>query len=149
MNCLNCGNETNNPKFCSRSCNVSYQNKQNPKRSKTGSCKRCGQSINSTLSYCPNCRNGRDMTLQQAIYHRHHKSSAFALVRSRARAILRKANRTTCEQCDYDKHVEAAHKKPISEYDLNTPISVINHPDNLVALCPNCHWELDNNLLSL
>lgn len=32
MNCINCHNETTNPKFCSRSCSVSYSNKQKPKR---------------------------------------------------------------------------------------------------------------------
>ena len=28
----------------------------------------------------------------------------------------------------------------------DTPVSVINTPDNLRWLCPNCHWELDNGL---
>lgn len=34
MNCLNCNNSTNNPKFCSRSCSASYNNKLFPKREK-------------------------------------------------------------------------------------------------------------------
>ena len=32
MKCFNCASETSNPKFCSRSCSVSYSNRVNPKR---------------------------------------------------------------------------------------------------------------------
>lgn len=34
INCVNCGKETSNPKFCSRSCGISHNNKLNPKRKK-------------------------------------------------------------------------------------------------------------------
>lgn len=34
MNCINCGNQTENPKFCCRSCGVSHNNKIKPKRIK-------------------------------------------------------------------------------------------------------------------
>lgn len=35
MNCVNCDKQTNNPKFCCRSCGVSYNNKIKPKRIKS------------------------------------------------------------------------------------------------------------------
>ena len=51
--------------------------------------------------------------------------------------------------CGYDNHIEVAHIKPISSFDDNTKLSEINHKNNIVALCPNHHWEFDNNLISL
>jgi hypothetical protein len=35
MNCINCNNLTDNPKFCCRSCGVSYNNRIKPKRIKS------------------------------------------------------------------------------------------------------------------
>jgi len=87
------------------------------------------------------------MTLQEAIYWKHHKSSAFALVRSRARASEKMKKIKSCEICGYSKHVQACHKKPISSFSLNTKISIINENDNIMCLCPNCHWEYDHGLL--
>ena len=54
-----------------------------------------------------------------------------------------------CKICGYDKHYEVAHIKAVSEFSDNTLISEINDLDNLVALCPNHHWEYDNGLLNL
>ena len=49
----------------------------------------------------------------------------------------------------YDKHYEVCHIKAVSDFSEDTPITVINHIDNLVALCPNHHWEFDNGLLDI
>lgn len=54
-----------------------------------------------------------------------------------------------CAICGYDKHVEIAHIKPVSEFDDNTLISEINSIDNLIALCPNHHWEFDHGILKI
>ena len=50
-----------------------------------------------------------------------------------------------CELCCYDKHVEVCHIKPIGSFDGNTKISKINSYNNLILLCPNCHWEFDHD----
>lgn len=34
--------------------------------------------------------------------------------------------------------------KPISEFQDSATIAEINHENNLLCLCRNCHWELDN-----
>ena len=151
MLCLNCSQETTNPKFCSRSCSVSYNNKRNAKRKPEGICKKCGESTSSTRVYCKSCWVVRnivdiDITLEEAVYKKHHVSSAYALVRSRARTKV-KNELQSCENCGYDKHVEVAHIKAINSFPKDTKLSVINHRDNLKLLCPNCHWEFDNNLL--
>lgn len=50
----------------------------------------------------------------------------------------------SCIVCGYDKHYEVAHIKSVSEFEDDALISDINDIDNLVALCPNHHWEYDN-----
>ena len=40
--CLECGKETNNPKFCSHSCSATYNNK---KKTKTKYCENCGKKL--------------------------------------------------------------------------------------------------------
>ena len=49
----------------------------------------------------------------------------------------------------YNKHIEIAHKKAVSDFDDSATIAEINDINNLIALCPNCHWEFDNGLLKL
>lgn len=150
MKCLHCDVETTNPKFCSRSCAAKYNNKIIPKRKPEGKCKLCGVVILSSRTYCAECykkaRTFGDITLEEAIYTKHHRSSAFALVRSRARGIINEREHR-CVNCGYDKHVEVCHIKPIRDFSLSTKLSEINNPDNLLLLCPNCHWEFDAGLL--
>ena len=54
-----------------------------------------------------------------------------------------------CAICGYDKHIEIAHIKSVASFDEYATIGEINSADNLIALCPNHHWEYDNGLLSL
>ena len=143
MECLECGKDTSNPKFCSRSCSTSHANKKSSKRKPEGSCKECGAQIKSGLAFCKEHVPNRDMTMRDAIYLKHHKSSAYALVRSRARASV-KNEPQCCEVCGYDKHVEVAHVRAIASFEMDTMLSVINDRPNLRLLCPNHHWELDN-----
>jgi hypothetical protein len=131
--------------FCSRSCSASFNNKTSPRRKKTKKCLNCDNKILSSRKYCKDCKYHKiDHTLNEAIYVQHHKSSAFALVRSRARLVAKEQNWTSCKKCGYDKHIEIAHKKSISSFDGSTKLSTINSPSNLIPLCPNCHWEFDN-----
>jgi len=155
-NCLQCEKETKNPKFCSKSCSATWTNKKFPKRkSKRSSvCSQCNgkKALKSTL--CQSCTissNYRgDLTLQEAIYEKHHRSSAYALVRTRARTLAKKLGiDKQCKICGYSKHVEIAHVNSISSFSEETLVSKINSSDNLVALCRNCHWELDHKLAVL
>lgn len=147
MKCLCCQKETSNPKYCSRSCAAKVSNKT-PKRKKTKVCKTCSECIFNSRTYCSSCWDKRktalDMTLEEAIYDKHHKSSAFALIRSRARTVMK--NVSSCQNCGYSKHVEICHVRPISKFPKDTLISEINDKTNLVALCRNCHWEFDHLL---
>lgn len=70
--------------------------------------------------------------------HRHQT------VRNHAHRIAKLAGLLPqCVECGYTKHVELCHKKPIHAFPLTATLSEINAIDNLVFLCPNHHWELD------
>ncbi len=51
--------------------------------------------------------------------------------------------------CGYSKHVEICHKQAVSLFPDTATMIEINNLANLLALCPNCHWEFDNGLLKL
>jgi hypothetical protein len=131
--------------FCSRECAGAFNGRARPIRKRKGRCEQCHIEIFSHLKFCDDCRSrGKDLTLAEAIYKEHHKSSAFALVRTRARAVAKLLGWSSCERCGYDRHFEIAHRKPIRSYPEDTKISTINDPSNLMPLCPNCHWEFDH-----
>lgn len=147
MQCMNCGCDTDNPKFCDRSCAASFSNRNSPKRiAKVWKCETCSCVVGKRQRFCEPCRSQRtnvDMTIAEAIYKNHHRSSAYSLIRNRAR-ISTKDRDQCCEHCGYDKHVEAAHIVAISDFSDDTLVSVVNDPSNIKLLCPNCHWEFDN-----
>lgn len=151
--CIYCKSFTKNPKFCSRSCSAAFNNKKYVKRKPEGKCKSCLNPIKSSRTYCKSCFSEKskikDMTLNEAMYERGHRASAFALVRTRARSTEKFKNSIKCQNCGYDKHIEACHIKPISSYPVTTLLSQINSEDNIIALCRNCHWEYDHGILSL
>lgn len=54
-----------------------------------------------------------------------------------------------CAICGYSNHIEIAHIKAVSDFEDSTTIAEINSIDNLIALCPNHHWEYDHGILKL
>jgi predicted HNH restriction endonuclease len=78
-----------------------------------------------------------------------HPACRNARLRQDARKVYLAAFPARCSRCGYDKHIEVCHKRSLSSFSLDTPIAVVNHLDNLVGLCPNCHWEFDHGLLQL
>jgi len=68
-----------------------------------------------------------------------------AFIRMHARNdYFRNNDNKSCEKCGYSKYIEICHKIPIKDFDDNTTLGEINNRDNLIGLCPNCHWEMDN-----
>lgn len=49
----------------------------------------------------------------------------------------------SCLCCGYSNHVQICHIKEIRDFDTSSKVSDINDLSNLVALCSNCHFELD------
>lgn len=54
-----------------------------------------------------------------------------------------------CNVCNYTLHINVCHIKDIKNFPLTALVAEVNHITNLVALCPNHHWEFDNNFLDL
>jgi len=154
MKCLNCSNETKNPKFCSSSCAAKFNNRLFPKRERQRYfCKRCGTETAYRRSYCKDCdptkrQDFSDVTIAEIRPRARYQASAW--IRTLARRIYFNSDKPRCcIRCGYSKHIEICHRRPIQDFPKETTISVVNSLDNLVALCPNCHWEFDHGLLSL
>lgn len=154
--------------FCSRSCSATYSNTVSPKRyADDVYCKgNCGKNLGkywvNTRRYCDDClllvnnsksivkKNISDRTLSEYLsnYKFRQAANRYSTLRKNAKKILDKTNiEKCCKNCKYDKHVEVCHKKGITEFSMDSLISEINSLENLIYLCPNCHWEFDNNLL--
>lgn len=163
-NCSNCGNplqkklkEFNNSKtkrfFCNRSCAASFNNKMFPKKHKTSKtvCQICQSEILYGRLFCK-IHSPRQQDYSTITYGKLTQSARYqknAIIRQLARKKYMSSKQPKiCKNCSYSKHVEICHIKAISEFTNNSFISEINDISNLVALCPNCHWEFDNNFLS-
>ena len=115
-------------------------------------CQRCGEFCGSGRKFCVDCRErvkqekkdiALDKTLSEAIYKKGHISNRYALVRDHCRRAYEGVF-TKCEKCGYDKHVEFCHIKPIKDFPETSTIREVNAKENIIALCPNCHWEFDH-----
>jgi hypothetical protein len=120
-----------------------------PKHSQNQPCPQCGEPCWSKGGVCKSCQktNAYDsyskLTIGDKIYDK-HKYAKYQYVRYWARRIAIDMGWNKCSKCGYDKHFEVAHIEPISKFPPETLLTVVNDPSNLMALCPNCHWEFDN-----
>lgn len=152
--CFYCSIPTKNAKFCSRSCSASYSNKANPKRKPEGNCKICKVPIKSSRTYCSVCFKSEKLVDWSKVTYCEVKGSRKYQKNSRIRDLARnlylKSDKPQfCANCGYSKHFEVCHIKAISDHSDSTYVSDINNLNNLIALCPNCHWELDYGRLSI
>lgn len=91
-----------------------------------------------------------DLTKGEVFGRRKNWQSARSSIRKLAKEIYMEHNEhPKCEICGYDKHIEVAHIKAVSEFDDDATIREINSIDNLIGLCPNHHWEYDNGILEI
>ena len=152
IKCIQCGEKTKNPKFCSQSCSAIYNNIQ---RSNPNTCIKCGCKIRKQSICCKNCidiyrtekygektiKEFRDIPASKNRYQS---------VRNHAHQIANIHNlNKTCPYCNYTNHAQLCHIKDIGDFPDSATLTEINHPTNLIFLCPNHHWDLDHNLLTL
>lgn len=145
--CLFCSKETHNPKFCSKSCATKYNNREFPKRQPRGNCTNCGVPVRYGYKYCTDCYNTIYRLANRTIESIQGKAKYQVSARIRQHARVSAGKIESCAVCGYSAHVEICHIKPIASYSPDTTIGEVNHPSNLVGLCPNHHWELDNGIL--
>lgn len=121
--------EIKRKRFCNHSCAAKFNNRQSQKSSRRASTRDCGESklMNRTLG-----------ELKHSIKHWQGQ------VRSNARIIYN--GPYVCKGCTYSKHVEICHIRAVADFPDSATIREVNFSDNLVALCRNCHWELDHDL---
>lgn len=79
---------------------------------------------------------------------KNYQSARSAIVKNAQNVYAKSQKPKKCAICGYNKHYEIAHIKAVANFSDDTLISVINDKNNLIALCPNHHWEYDNNLLN-
>lgn len=152
--CANCGQATANPKFCCRRCSAIFTNKRVPRRKRRlYFCQLCGHETGSRRKYCdahqPNALKSYDHSTIDDI-RKQAKYQAHALIRNLARRTYLKFELPRqCRVCGYSIHIEICHIRSIQSFPHHTFIQEVNSPNNLVALCPNHHWEFDHHLISL
>lgn len=89
-------------------------------------------------------------TKKQLFEERSTWQSARTAIRRMAQEIYAKSDKEyKCAVCGYNKHIEIAHIKAVSDFDDSATITEINDINNLIGLCPNHHWEYDNGLLDI
>ena len=157
MRCANpsCDKETRNPRFCSRSCAATVNNRgkqRNPKRDRP--CPRCTTAqAPPNRKYCRQCWQEIAEENTRRNLSSIHSAASYqrsATIRRHARKVYAESGKPlACAICGYDRHVEVCHRRAINSWPLDTPLAVINDPGNLVALCPNHHWEFDHKLVSV
>ncbi len=78
-------------------------------------------------------------------YKNRPKKNTYQNIRHNAILIMKNSNKEkVCSLCGWDKHVEVHHIKNIGSFEDTVKISEINSLDNLIYVCPNCHWVLEN-----
>lgn len=152
ISCEQCSIATGNAKFCSRRCAAIYNNTKNPKRKRVHyPCSVCGALLTRRRKYCdahrPKPANYTYVTVGELEHYRSKYNQPYSIIRLRARTVIERRGGLVCAVCGYSRHVDAAHIKPISSFPKDTLIDAINSSDNIVALCPTHHWELDHGFI--
>jgi hypothetical protein len=158
ITCKHCGSPTTNPKFCSKSCSAKETNKI-PKRPRViKKCTHCNEDALYHSYFCEKhqeySRTNRSKEILQErplsyYFSREclknlHQSSRSVHIRGLARSWFKELAKLPCAKCGYSKHVELCHIRPIKDFPSSALLKEVNSKENLIQLCPNCHWELDN-----
>lgn len=154
--------ETRRRTFCTHSCSAKSAIKPHPKRiSIKTKCKSCGSRTSSRKPeleeyFCLACVpkalraiKPQTITKGELFKKRNGWQSARTAIRMHAyRVFSRSGMPETCRMCRYSKHVEICHIMAVSAFPESATVDEINHKSNLCPLCPNCHWEFDNGLIT-
>jgi hypothetical protein len=131
--CVNCKQDTNNPKFCSKSCSASFNNRITKVKSR-GTCKYCNKDLTKTnRTYCSNqCQANYNKQKVALIIEANRPSS-----HNKLRNYLIQKFGPVCMECGWSKKNPITKKVPI-EIDHKDGNSQNNTLNNVRLLCPNC-----------
>lgn len=121
-------------------------------------CQKCGKTRKKTKSpICRDCynKNRTDIILsvttpiKDLFYAQGHRNK-YNYIRAHARRIINSLKiKKECACCCFSKGVQICHIKPIASFPEDTALNIVNAVDNLILLCPNCHWLFDHGYSSL
>lgn len=76
--------------------------------------------------------------------------TARSMIAKHARKVLHESHLDKkCHVCGYNLHVEVCHIRDVKDFPSSVKLEKINSLENLIYLCRNHHWELDNGHLTL
>lgn len=154
-NCEFCKKEFNKNYQSQRFCTISCKNKAIKRTKKTYLCEECSNPCIARRKYCSECFINRtkkkkmveirnDITINGK-----HPSWTHVKVRLLCRSWNKELISMPCKICGYSLHVELCHIKPISAFGDDATLEEVNSKNNIVPLCRNHHWELDNGYISI
>ncbi len=152
-----------NKKFCSSKCSAQTSNKTRSinfiSKQKLYFCEICkGKTSKKNITICRNCKikniqniilNKTKGELLETIKNGRWDLYRVRVNRQASRSYRKSSSPKFCKICGYNKFFQVAHIKAVSAFDEKATLGEINSLDNLVALCPNHHWEYDNGLITL
>lgn len=119
VDCVECGQRTVNRKYCSLAC----------------------QTVHRSVDYS-------EVTINEITSIRKYQKNS--VIRFLARRLyLRTFPEKSCANCGYSIHIEVCHIRGINDFPQSAKLAEVNSIDNLIGLCPNCHWELDHGELTI
>ena len=163
-------------RFCSRLCSntavprrskvaITYETPADRAQKKVKLCSHCSLPVTTRYGrFCTKCKsegrhhykvknNGKlpsELTIEEYVITARGGANKFDRIRSAARKRYMSSSRPKkCFKCGYTHHYEVCHIKPIHTFSPQTVIAVVNDDSNIVALCPNCHWEIDHGIATL
>jgi len=178
IKCLHCGveiqkrqgvplSEFKRRKFCNQHCSATHNNLKITENKKKIQfychCERCGETILLSRTpagyvqfskFCKNCiydKSSVSKSTKESLISRScgYQSYRTAVRKNAAKVFDKSGTKKECIICGYDKHIQVCHIKSVSDFSGDSPVTEINRIENLVAMCPNHHWEYDNGLIDL
>jgi hypothetical protein len=149
--------EAKRKKFCDHTCSAKQSNR-NRARPRVSKCKRCGKPVHSPSRYvrlyCEECYPIQHLEKRRTIHLltkkelrdrcKSHPNFKVLITGDAYKVYKRSGKPMVCRYCSYDLHVEICHIQDVKDFPDDALIGEINHPDNLIALCRNHHWEFDH-----
>ncbi len=141
--CENCGNETSNPKFCSRKCAVTVNNRKHPKRAssrvKDRCCEYCGASLERRQGKYCNAKHQqayqRKLQLDEWLSGGNPQGTELPPI---VREFLLEESSYSCSMCAWSG-VNPVTGKTVLQIDHKDGHATNNTRENLRVMCPNCH----------
>lgn len=144
MICIQCKKETTNPKFCGRSCAVTFNNKIAPKRKRSGpiNCIECNNELPITAKkYCSrNCQTKYRVRpfIKAWLNNEISGLTTTGTLATPLKKYLISERGNKCELCGWNKKNPITNKVPIVADHIDGNWQN-NRPENIRLICPNCN----------